>query len=311
MSWTCREVELPQEDPGNPFASAAWLSSASALTGGRPLRLQILKGDEPVGSAFLHERKGPAGTEVCPPPFGVFHGVSWRRDPNPAAARRGGDVLAGSEALADWLASRYAAAALVLPPPLADVRGFLWKGWTARLHYTWRIPMGDPGSARAACADDVRQSVRKAEKAGLKVSEASDLGTAVDLWMATAARQGVSPAGSREGLLTLFGSLRKAGLLEVWEVPSLAAVWILKGQGWTGYWLAANAEEGLKRGANALVLWQLLEILAPRGGILDLCGADYPSIAHFKGKFGGELTPYVEVSKAMSLRARIRKGISR
>ena len=157
MSWSCSRVQdadlgvwesLLAGTPHTPFFSPTWMEAACRLTGGVPVRLLILKGDEPVASASLHERHGPVGTEILPPPFGVFHAPCW------GPGREGSDLLHGTQALAAWLESNYGASSLTFPPEVTDMRGFLWRSWKARVHYTFRIPLGDAEANRRACADD-------------------------------------------------------------------------------------------------------------------------------------------------------------
>lgn len=321
--WTCAEAEgddlprwerlLADSPQRGPFSSEAWLTASCRLTGGSALRLLVRKGTEPVGAAALHVRKGPAGTEVSPPPFSMIHTPCWKAGAEEGSARRVHQLLAGSAVLAGHLERRYAAAALDLHPTLVDVRPFLWRGWKARVRYTWQVPMGDLEGFRRSCSEDVRHTVRRAEGLSVTAAEGGDMGEAVDLWLQTADRRHIGRVADRDALVAFFASLRASGVLALWIARqggrALSAAWILGTAGRRGYLLAANSREGLESGANALLLWRLAESLCmdgAEGGVLDLCGADYPTISIFKGKFGGRLVPFHRVEKAVSLRARLR-----
>lgn len=281
----------------SPFSSLDYVQAVADAAG---LRVSIhLSGEDTangVGAAVTWRRRGPY-REVILPPFTPFTAILVRKPLSEA------DVHARSspfEQLLKQMEDRYHAVRLHLPPALADVRPAQWRGWAAEPLYTYRITnaTSDPSAWSSSTARNFRSSRGEYEQVeGRAAAEA-----AVQLALASYRRSGRPAPLSETALAALVDRLREAGLAMAFAVRRKgtgdveASVVAVRDDRSAYYWLAGS------RPGNAMTV--LIGEMLPRlfdTGIesFDFVGANTPSIAEFKRRFGAELLPYFRLVRYM------------
>ena len=190
-----------------------------------------------------------------------------------------------------------------------DLRPYAWAGWTATPRATYRLGLG--GDLDAGFSSAVRRTVRKEAGAFDVVEDGALAAQAVRLMLASYKRGG--------GDLGLDPSA-VAGLAEAFVAAGLARVFAARKGGETEaavvaatdgrtafYWVAGSAPGP----AMTVLLAHTLRQLAADGtSAFDFCGANTPSVAEFKRRFGPTLAPAPIVrrvtSPALRLLSRLR-----
>ena len=120
-------------------------------------------GDTLVAGLMHFERRRLGIRQAVVPAFTLYTPI-LQPEPAPEAA-----VHAGRTPIPDLLRALRArcpgGAALHLPPAEADVRPYVWAGWTGQPLYTYRLPLTTDEAWLAACSSSTRRQVRKAADA--------------------------------------------------------------------------------------------------------------------------------------------------
>ncbi len=201
------------------------------------------------------------------------------------------------DVLLSALAESYNQVTLQLHPSITDVRPFAWAGWTVAPRYTHiaDLSMDDPVSA---WSKSVRYTIRT-EAERFLVQEGDHFASAgVALMQASYDRKG-SPLGlSRNTLTTLVQRLAQEGLVRVFAATrhgeeSPEAVAIIAHDGMTAFYWMAGSTPG---SSMAVLLANVVPRLkAANISSLDFAGANVPSVAEFKRKYGTVLCSYFRV----------------
>jgi len=186
---------------------------------------------------------------------------------------------------------------MILPPGVDDLRGLSWGGWQARPHYNYVSRWDAPGAWAEAIDSTVRRQARKAREGGLeiRVEEASRTEALAELWRRNAAKQKLDASLDRNiASIGAWLSAERCGFAA--EVLGANGACESAGLfGWDGarvYYLAgASDPEALGSGAPTLLHVAVMEEIDRRGlpRCYDWVGANTPSVAQFKRKFGPEL----------------------
>ncbi len=247
--------------------------------------------------ALVYERRALTGRRAVVPPLTAYTPIVADPPPRPheIAAR-----AAATEALAAQLEDRYRYAALHLHPADADVRALTWRGWKAQPLYTYLLPLGaDDAQARWSAATRrtyTREAVRFA------VGEEPEAAAAIaGLCAESYARHGRRPPAPVDRLARLVGGLQACGMARLFAArpasggPPEAGLAVLR-HGATAYYWVAGSRPGP---AMTVLLGGVLPLLAREGvRTFDFVGANTPSIAEFKRRFGAELQVYYRVQKS-------------
>lgn len=281
-----REAELPV-----PFGSPLFLRAA-----GDAFRREIgiglvydAEGPRLGVPLYLDRRFGIARAGM--PPFVAYTPVYRRGGWSEAETHAGSGPLTH---LARSLRTRFGAVALHLQPGWADVRPFLWNGWTARPLYTYVAPIAAPSDPLRDWSKNNRRDAR-AYRDEFSVSESSaQVDSVVRLIDASYERHGRKSPRAGADLAGLIRELTRQGLARVFlavdtqDAPSAGAVLLVEADR-AYYWLAGS----LPGHAMTVLMATLFESLAAAGvRAVDFVGANTPSIAEFKRRFGSVLTPY-------------------
>lgn len=242
-----------------------------------------------AGALLFEKRRGPFRAAALPP---LVQFVTPLLD----APLRDTDVhhrRSALDALLGLLHEAFHQTTLVLHPSLADARPLLWAGWDVRPAYTYRLdlsrhePITKGWSStpkhtlkKDAGLFDIREGLDEVEAAVALVEGSHDrrehaLGTS------TAALAGLVRALDGAGLVRVFVA-RRGGTPE-------AGLFVLTDGRTAHYWLAGSVPGP----AMTVLVGHVMERFREEGtAYFDFVGANTPSIAEFKRKFGGRLVPY-------------------
>jgi len=197
---------------------------------------------------------------------------------------------------------RYPLGRLFLPPEMIDIRPFLAQGFSALPRYTNRIIFEKEGEPDFL--PQVRNKLRRAEKAGLVVEESGDVEALIKLNQDTYRRQGIPSIFSENFLRSVMELLVAAGHGKLWlcrnpEGEPIACRLVLRDENWGYDLLAASADrrEGEEDfGAGPFLVAHILSEMRTLVAGYDFCGANIPTISAFKASFGGKLSPFFCIS---------------
>lgn len=241
-----------------------------------------------AGALVFEKRVGPFRAAALPP-FAQYV------TPVLVAPLRDTDVhhdRSALGALADLLRTSFDQVNLALHPSLTDTRALHWAGWEVQPAYTYRLNLQGRTSTTEGWSGTTRRTYQN-EAERYTVDEGSDhIGEALALVEASHTRQGHGLDVETATAEALMRSLAAAGLLRVFVARSPAAeagLFVLSDGRTAHYWMAGSVPGA---GMTALVGHILARLQEEGTAYFDFAGANVPSIAEFKRKFGGTLVPY-------------------
>lgn len=249
-------------------------------------------------------RMGPY-RRIVVPPFVPYTPLLLRESLSESEVHAGGSPM---QVILDVLKSTFHGCALHLLPDHRDLRPASWSGFDVRPLYTYHVTLNDPEELHSTWSENVVRAYLRYQDQYEVESGSEHARNVVDLAERSYHHHGRRfPVGST-ALVPLVGTLCELGVARVFSLISKeraraeAGIVVLQEGGTAHYWIA-----GSHRGpAMTVLLGQVLHRLAAEGlSCFDLVGANTPSIAEFKRKFGSELVSYfrVEHTRSMGLRA--------
>jgi hypothetical protein len=285
------------------FTSLAYARAAAAVYDLKT-DLHLITGDgqtAEAGAIVYWRRRGPY-RQVVLPPMTQYSPLLLHTSPRESDLHHRRSAL---EALLAALESRYHHLRLFCPD-LPDVRVCQWRGWKTTPFYTYRLPLGE-GDLFGAWSSSTRATFRK-HRTDYHVTEHPEAAPEiVSLCEAGYERHDRSLPVDRNRLLSLIGALHQNGQVRLFTaVPTgsecaEAGIAVLHDGRMAHYWIAGS-EPGP---AMTVLIGVLLEQLQKEGfEWFDFVGANTPSIAEFKRRFGPSLEPYylLETSTRPELR---------
>ena len=285
-----------------PLELPGWVEFNAWRTGLTPHRFAYAATpDGPEVRAVLYlDRRG----RVRLPPSNHFLPVVFR-SARQSSSGRTADWLKAAAPLVEEMRRRGVVNATSLPPDIADVRPWGWRGFRIGVGYAYLLDFPyDPALADS----DVARVIHKATRLGMTVERVRD----VDL-VAACLRE----VESRKSFSRLLGprELRAADSLLGPDSLRMYACLDRHGQAASAYvaihapgtraiaWLAGTKTAFLPTGANHLLWRHVLDDLSAAGSSgLDLGATDSRRLAKFKSSWGLRLTPVYNV-RTYSLRA--------
>jgi len=239
-----------------------------------------------VGCIGIARQRGPI-KDFGLPLFTPYSGVELP-ETTEASIHAKNDPLAG---LAILLESRFDRIRIHLPPTVEDVRPLQWRGWNVSPLFTYVLA---PGSGQAAWSAGARRTLRKSGEDYRVRIEPEAAGDVVNLMLESYRRQGrTTPADP--GILThACRSLIQSGdadcvVARDGHGEAAAGIILLHGPESSYYWIAG----GVPGPAMTVLMAFALEFLADKGTkAFDMVGANTPTIAEFKRRFGPTLVRY-------------------
>ncbi len=199
------------------------------------------------------------------------------------------------DALLARLAGHYHQASFLLHPSLVDHRPFLWAGWQVVPRYTYDIDLSGTHDLLRDWSPAARRTARRGADAYRLEEGEPYVDVAVALMEEAYARRGASLGADGQVCRALARAFVERGLARVVAAvpagggPPEAAI-VVAHDGRTAHYWIAGSQPGP---AMTVLLGGLLPRLRADGLTrFDLVGANTPSIAEFKRRFGPRLQPY-------------------
>jgi hypothetical protein len=289
---TSQEGEALSERVSSPLFLDGWLEFNRRRWNVTPARrLYQPAGPLPsVATVLYFDRRG----RIVQPPRNPYLPFEFKHSNTTAPFRLIRQWLETAE-LAEQDMRRHPMRVVALPPGVADLRVWQWRGYMVGTRYTYYLEF--PYSL-AAADPAVRKQVRKAGEAGYTVSREFDMSAVHACLTSTERRQGFSHELSVQDLELLRDLMgdescrvyvcRDAG----GNVASARVVLHLSGTRAID-WVAGTVDEHLRGGATQFTIAKALEDLheAQAAGF-DFGGANLSQIAAAKASWGGALVSY-------------------
>jgi len=284
-----------------------YIAITAQHTGYRLLPYAVYRGNEPVCLAPLYFRSTHGvKTLFSPPPMQAvipYQGLipSGEFDTLKQSKREGLMDLIVSDLSAEIDAISPHYLSLTLVPGLVDVRQFLWRGYTAKVRYTYTIDLAQPVEAIwGGFHSKLRSKLRKAEEAGMDLVRSRDISM---LYTSIAERFSQPdmniPMISRRYFEDLFRAYP----------DHLAAYYLYDREGALAgtvatqeykrflFWMGAPRIESPHAG-NEYLQWLLIQRAKAEGyPAFENMGANNRDLAFFKSRFNPDLVMYFEVEK--------------
>jgi hypothetical protein len=287
-AWGSLLAESPLRSP---YAHLAFADAVESIHRWPGRIAGVWVGDRLRAACVIHEkRRGPYRAAALPP-LARFSAVLLDAAPDPSEVHAGSSPL---DALLALLAARYHQVSLSLPPALRDVRPLQWAGWRLTPAFTYRAAVASGGDVTAPWSAGPRRTARASRDAFTIRSEAADVPAIISLVVGSHERQEKGLGLPGEDARAIAASLVDARLATPFlalrgDTPE-AGILALTAHGEAHYWLAGSVPGP----AMTVLLAGLFERLQADGiARLDFAGANTPSIAEFKRRFGAELVSHV------------------
>ena len=234
---------------------------------------------------------------VTPPPFTQYCGPVLRAQSNEQAVHGRHSAL---EATLEALEAKYRY--MLLLANLEDPRPAQWRRWRVSPRFTYTL---SPAEGRADWSSSTRRTFNKYGDVCEVREDSSAAVQVVRCCRKSYARHGRKLPASSEALVRLVESLRERGMARLFTLRRAGrlegGLALLHDGNTAHYWIA-----GSKPGpAMTVLLGRALGTLYASGiTIFDFVGANNPSIAEFKRRFGARLTPYYCLEYGRSILAR-------
>ena len=284
-AWEALVARSPQ---ATAFADLALLPVVQDALGLTPRLATVWEDDALRAGALVFEKRwGPLRIAVLPP---FVQYVSPLLD----GPLREADVHAHRsplDALAELLSTSFDQASLVLHPSLEDVRALQWGGWQLKPASTYHVTLG--ASPTKGWSSNPKRTLKSEGDQYEIETGAEGIDALCDLVLASHDRQGQSVGAAPEALRRMMQGATGAGLTRILVarrdgVPEAGLAVLTDGRT-AHYWLAGSVPGA----AMTVLLAGAFTRLAAEGvTTFDFAGANTPSIAEFKRRFGGVLVPY-------------------
>ena len=271
-----------------PLELPGWLDFNAWRSGLQARRFTSGDGGGPgLRAVFYLDRRGrirlPANNPYLPV---VFRSSRQRGSGRTAQWHEAAGVLA------DEMRRRGAANQLYLPPDVEDVRPWSWRGFFVGVRYTYYLDLPyDP----TLMAKSLRSDLQRAKTHGMTVERVRDVDLVLECLAESEIRQGFSHNMGRRELLELQAQLGDDALriyigFDARGRPANANVALHASGAWAISWIGGTKSANLTHGADPFVMRYMFDDLHAAGAIgVDLCGANMPSVAAFKAKWGARL----------------------
>jgi len=269
-----------------PFADDRFVAGLAAVFGWSVVPMDVSSGMR----ALLVERKTGPLSEYVLPPFAPFSAL--RCDEAAWDTIELGLLELGARIVASGKP-----ALLALEPAWSDRFSGI-PGWTMRERQTYILDTADTEIILKNSSASTRRLVRKHADDYRIESDTSHVAAVVELVSGAYGRHGRSLPGHPDRIEDLCDIMIRAGKAAVYTAVNTstgaieAGIVVLHDATTAYYWLS-----GSEPGPAMSVLIPAVGAILKEQGILrfDLMGANTPSIAEFKRRFGAELVSYVHV----------------
>ena len=281
------------------FCRSWWLD---AVCGGNYQTLVVRKGGRILAGAPLPVQRTPWLTRVTMPPLTQTLGVLVAAPGESKYVSRISTEMAIVRVLVDALPPADAFT-MHTHRTFTNWLPFHWAGYSQTTRYTYVFDdVADLSLVRQGMAGRVRNTVKKAEKAGIRVEATDDVDAFLEVNRKTFARQGaampygaglvhrIDEACAARGARTILLASDAGGAVH-------SAVYLVHDSKCM-YNLMQGSDPALRSsGANALAMWRSLELAHERGVAYDFEGSMLEGVESFYRGFGARLVPYFRISR--------------
>lgn len=293
----------------SPFGSPAYADAVAGATGLAPHALLVREdGEDLAGTLCFLQRRGPFREAVIPP-FTPFTPCLFRRTATETEVLK---RRSATEALLEALERRTHRAYLHLEPGMTDLRVARWRGWGVTPLYTYHLSPGSDEDWIRTWSAGTRRTFRKQAAHYAVRLEGQPSGAVARCVEQSFARQGRPLPVSSDALSRWIDTLQAAGLVTIATATHRergvveAAVAFLHAGSTVYYWLAG----GTPGPGMTILLGEALPRLSRRGlTTFDFVGANTPTIAEFKRRFGPVLVPYFRIEWSGSRMLRVLQAL--
>lgn len=282
-----------------PFSSLAYADAVSEAFGHPCTIIAAEDTDEIVAGTLVFENSLGPYRIAAVPPFTAYTPLLLKEHPRETDInhRRSpvGAVLAALE-------ERYHRLSLLLPPSVDDVRPYTWRGWEVSPLYTYHVPLREPETALQDWSKTRRYDYRT-HRGEYEIEErTSSIEPLIRLCAESYQRSDRALPGGVSNVVALVETLLSRDIARAFAAVSKssgepeAGIISLSHGDIAYYWLAGSTPGP----AMTVLLGRVCEILYEDGfSTLDLVGANTPSIAEFKRRFGSVLVPYHHATRTL------------
>lgn len=298
---------LGQSPQATAFSHLAFGEQVGHAFGLSPVVAAVWEEDALRAGVLLYEkRRGPYRAAAIPPFVPIVSPLldGPLRETDSHYRRSPLDALLG------LVASRFHQASFVVHPSLDDARPFQWGSWRVAPAYTYLhdIQVGDAVTDR--WSSTTRHAWKNNREAFTVAEGAWGLPEVTALMEASHERQEQPLGAGKAAARALVAGLAGAGLARVFvarrDGTAEAGVVVLSDGRTAYYWLAGSVPGP----AMTVLVAAVLTRLRNEGvAYFDFAGANTPSIAEFKRKFGCRLVPYLRARHVSRPELRLLDGL--
>jgi lipid II:glycine glycyltransferase (peptidoglycan interpeptide bridge formation enzyme) len=191
---------------------------------------------------------------------------------------------------------------------------FYWQGYDQTTKYTYRLNnISNIDNVWNGISQNIKYDIKKALKNDLRINTKGEISDFIDLYNKTFLRQKLKPRFSEKKIRKLdkiceINDVRKIIIISDELGRNHAGVYLVVNE-YCAYYLMGGGDPDLRSsGATSLALWEAIKFASSKTNVFDFEGSMVQSIEKYFRAFGGDLTPYFQISKVNS--ALLSLGIS-
>ncbi|MBQ4846319.1 GNAT family N-acetyltransferase [Pseudoalteromonas sp. MMG005] len=305
---------IQNSDHGTPFMQSSYIDGLTENINS----FYCCKGDEKIAALLLIVDK--SGDSVIGHPDIIHDGIIHRSTKHLNSAQAHSEQFSAQQFIAEYLAQKYHHVKLKLSPNIKDIRAFLWVNYHERekprfhvdVRYTSLLSIEELNKENIEYKESLlyknssvsrRQEIRYGHKKGVIVSKSKNYKNFCNLYTLTMQRQNIEfSLKDQERLYQFITALCDNNLILMFQAESASgqvgsyAVFLLYGS--QAYYLyGANDPQMRNEHTGTMVLQESFISLAKSGiANIDLEGINSPQRGWFKLSFGGNVTPYYQLT---------------
>ncbi len=193
---------------------------------------------------------------------------------------------------------------------------FYWKGFRQTTRYTYVLTdLSDREALFKNFRENIRREIRKARNHGVGVRDDLGIDSFLKVHEATFQRQKMEMPYSREFVRRLNEACTAHDARKIFFAvdtrDKIHAVAYIVWDRESAYYLMGGADPALRNsGATSLVLWEAIQFAATVTKKFDFEGSMLESVERYFRAFGGQQTPYFQITKENPPISRMRRYFS-
>ena len=194
---------------------------------------------------------------------------------------------------------------------------FYWGKYNQTTKYTYILNnISDKDSLWKKISEPKKRQIKKAKKNNVQIKIGLDFDIFYNLIKLTFSRQKLKLPYSYDLMNSLYSSCKEKKCGEIiFAVNSnndpLAASFLVWDNSSTYYIISGYNNESRKLGGSNLLMWESILYGSKKAPVFDFEGSMNQGIESFFRSFGGQQTPYFEISKTTSKSLKIKSAISK